>query len=62
MHWVFGIVVLNVVHVVCFTLGDQFRGCGEIVVKTLMVIICCHLFVTLLFVVLLNEGPIKLGL
>ena len=46
MHWVFGTVVLIVVHVVCCTLRDQFRGCGEIVLKTLMIIICYHLFVT----------------
>jgi len=32
------------------------------VLKALMIIVCCHLFVTLLFVVFSNEGPGKLGL
>jgi len=61
MPWLFGTVVLNVVHVVCCTLRDQFSVYGEIVLKTIMIIICCHFFVTLLFVVLLNEGLGKLG-
>jgi len=30
MRWLFGTVVLNVVHVVCCALRDQFRGCGVI--------------------------------
>jgi len=46
----------------CCTLRNQFPGCGEIVLKALMIIVCCHLIVTLLFVVFLNEGPGKLGL
>lgn len=45
MPWLFGIDVLNAVHVFCCTLRGQFYGCGEIFLKTLVIINFCHLFV-----------------
>lgn len=49
-------------HAYCCTLRNQFPSRGEIFLKTLMIIICCHLFFTSLFVVFLTEGPRKHGL